>query len=58
MKKTQGKKDLKRVRPKMSMGIELVDEENLNHEVEIMYSEMYGVLGRHPKEAVFADMLP
>lgn len=59
MKKTQGGRKNEVVKPKISMGIELTDDDNLNHDVEIVYFEMYGVNFKvHPKEAVFADMLP
>ena len=51
----QESKKKKVIKPKMSMGLELIDDENLNYEVEIVYAEMYGI---SPKEAVFADMLP
>ena len=51
----QESKKKKVIKPKMSMGLELIDDENLNYQVEIVYPEMYGI---SPKEAVFADMLP
>lgn len=59
MKKTQRSKEVKP--KKMSMGLDMVDDDNINHEVDIMYRETYGgqLHTTHPMHPMRpADMLP